>query len=234
MKLFAPLLKNRFGGQALLFFAITALISPTVSADPERAEGEDHAAQMVADAPHPFNGSFAELSARTGPLISSIDDGSLGWTADLGFRNAFPLYLGANRLAYSYGRASIEDRVVQLHGLHAALGLHPFYLALLSEGWLSHLLASMHLELGIGPRFVHLAAAGDETEAMSRWGLAGSVGGGFDLPLSSPNQGKSFWINILYHRTWSTVNFDTIEAGERLHDHRFFLGLAWRSNGTIW
>ena len=198
-------------------------------------EPQDYAQMRLAEAPHPFNGSFAEWSARGGPLIPSSGAGSTGWTADIGFRNSFPMYIGDHRLSYNFGLWELDERSLQMHGLHLALALHPFYLALLSEGLKSHFLASLHLELGLGPRWGRLS--GDDNgdgDALNNLGLAATLGSGFDLPITSPNRGRSLWINVLYRRTWSFVRFDVDEASHRLHDHSLFLGLAWRSNGIIW
>lgn len=239
MNLFAPLFGTPLSRLALAVFATFFLTTPTVMAETTKRQAdrdEDYVQRMLDDAPRPFNGSFRELSARGGPLLPSARDSSVGWTADLGFRNALPMYIGDNRLAYTFGNWSMGERSAQQHGLHATLGLHPFYLALLSEGWRSHFLASLHLELGIGPRLARLSEerGQDGAGAMTQWGLAGSVGGGFDLPLTSPNQGKSLWINVLYRRSWSSLDFDADGATGRLHDHSFFFGLAWRNNGTLW
>ncbi len=200
---------------------------------PAAAEEQDYAQQRLEEAPHPFNGSFSEWSARGGPLLTSSDSVSTGWGADVGLRNAFPMYLADHRISYRYATASMGERRVHLHDLHLAGALHPFYLALLSGGLKGHFLASLHLELGLGPRLGRLSSGGDD-EGLSNFGVAASVGGGFDIPLTSPNRGRSLWINGLYRRTWSFVRFDLGDASPRLHDHIFFLGLAWRSNGSMW
>ena len=212
-------------------FVLALFAFPAAAQSADDRDGAQSQSSAVDDAPEPFNGSFGEWSLRGGPLLPSAD-GSVGWTGEIGFRNAFPFYLGANRIAYSYGRWSVDDETVQMHGLHASVGIHPFYLALLSEGLTSHFLASLHVELGLGPRFA-LLPDGDEGTT-SGFGLVGSVGGGFDLPITNPNQGRSLWFNTVYRRNWTTIRLDSSDDAGRLHEHAFFFGLSFRSNGIVW
>lgn len=207
--------------------AAAVVLTPAVGS----ADTADVPDQPVAEHPDPFNGAFLEWSARAGANVPS--SAQPGWIADVGFRNSLPMYVGDNRLAYSFGQSALDDRTVGIHGLHATLGLHPFYLALLSEGLFSHFLASLHLELGVGAQFAHLSA-GDDADADGQFGVTGSVGAGFDLPLTHPNRGQSLWINTVYRRKWSSVGFEIDGQTRRLHSHQFFIGLAWRTNGTLW
>lgn len=186
----------------------------------------------VADGEKPFNGSFGEFFLRGGPLLSGDNNAAAGWHGDLGFRNSFPFYLGDNRLAYSYGRYDVADQAVEVHGVHLSLNIHPFYLVLLSEGLLSHFLASLHLELGLGPRLA--MSAGDDGESRRTFGVAGGVGVGFDLPLMAPNGGQGLWLNGSYRKEWSTAQLTIAGDSHRVGAHRIFLGLAWRINGMIW
>lgn len=178
--------------------------------------------------PAPFNGSFKELSLRSGAALSPGTDGA-AWTVDAGFRNSFPFYLGDNRISYRYSRGRSEGDLLQVHGLHATFAIHPFYLALLSKGLTSHLLASLHLELGLGVQYGSLSA---EASVHNSLGVAGSVGAGFDLPLTEANRGGGLWLNGVYRRTWTSLKLE--DTTKPLHDHGFFLGLAWRINGTLW
>ncbi len=217
-----------------LFAIFTAPLSAFAHGSPSASEEEesDYVAERLAEAPKPFNGSFGEFFLRGGPLLASDGDAAAGWHGDAGFRNSFPFYLGDNRVAYGYGRYDVDDRPVQIHGLHLSLNIHPFYLVLLSEGFVSHFLASLHLELGLGPR---LGMWSNETnEPLRQFGLAWSVGGGFDLPITNPDMGKSLWLSANYRREWTTIGFEIDDGAHGVRDHRFFLGLAWRVNGMIW
>lgn len=212
---------------------IAALVAATVGTLMTSAAVADEATAESSEQPRAFNGAFWEVSARGGTVIPT--EGSTGWTADIGFRNSFPMYAGDNRLSYQYQRRSLDGRSLQIHGAQATVGLHPFFLALLSEGWLSHFLASLHLELGFGPQWANLeASSADSSDAEDTWGLTGSVGTGFDLPLTDANQGRALWASAVYRRSWSTNDFDIDGDQRSLHDHQIFVGLAWRTNGTLW
>lgn len=179
--------------------------------------------------PAPFNGSFKELSLRGGAALFSNTDRA-GWTVDAGFRNSFPFYLGDNRFSYRYTRGQISEDLLQIHGFHAAFAVHPLYLALLSKGLISHLLSSLHVEFGVGVEYGLLRNEGQDEGAL---GLMGSLGAGFDLPLTEANNGRALWLNAVYRRTWSTLKMGGDDQG-RLHDHGIFLGLGWRINGPLW
>ena len=211
--------------------ALVVALSLILASASAVAQQDDHVLQHLADAPNPFNGSFAEWSIRGGPVHPSHASASTGWSGELGFRSSFPMYVGDHRIYYGYARWTLDDHTIQMHGLHATLGIHPFYLALLSEGWLSHFLASLHLELGLGPRLGRLTS---ESEADHSVGITGSVGAGFDLPLTNANRGRSLWLNTNYRRSWTTLRFAVDGGSPRLHDHTFSFGLAWRSNGIFW
>jgi hypothetical protein len=218
----------------LVMLAIFSAPFSAFADGPQQTSGgeSDYVEERLAESPKPFNGSFGEFFLRGGPLLTSDDDATSGWHGDLGFRNSFPFYLGDNRLSYGYGRYDVDDRPVQIHGLHLSLNLHPFYLVLLSSGFVSHFLASIHLELGLGPRLG--LWSDDAGEAMNQFGLAWSVGGGFDLPLTNPDRGQSLWVSANYRREWTSIGFETDSVSHAVRDHRFFLGLAWRVNGMIW
>lgn len=206
-----------------VFLAVFAV--GTDSADAEEP-AEVPEVSHLEDAPAPFNGAFGEWSARAAVAVPS--DG-MGWMGDIGFRTALPMYVGDSRLAYSYGRWSVSDHTVGVHGTHATVGLHPFFLSLLSKGVISHFLASLHLELGAGAQWACLTETDD-----SRGGVTGSLGVGFDLPLTNPNDGRALWLNTVYRRNWSSIDFELDGQTHQLHTHQFFVGLGWRTNGTIW
>lgn len=211
---------------ALVFASILAVASPIGADEPPSVQpAPDAVAPQQGD--EPFNGAFTEWSVRGGAVVPT--DGSRGWIGDVGFRHAFPMYVGDTRLAYQHARWDHADETVGLHDLSVTFGLHPFFLALLSEGTVSHVLASLHLELGLGAQLARHSR--DDVEGGP--GLAGSVGTGFDIPLTRPNRGDSLWINAVYRYKWSTIDLE-VDEGADLHGHQIFIGLAWRNNGILW
>lgn len=173
-----------------------------------------------------FSGSFAEFSLRGGPSVTA---GELGYTVDAGFRNSMPFYLTDNRLSYRYNSGGELD--VDIHGLHFNFGLHPLYLTLLGGSLISHFLASLHLELGIGGQ---MARFREEEASRFAPGLSWSLGTGFDLPLTNPNRGQGFWLHVVYRHSWTTLHIELDDNSIRLSDHSLFGGLGWRINGGFW
>ncbi len=211
-----------------LFVGLLVLVLPPVQGT-AYGEPPPPTPDLVDQAPRPFNGSFKEASLRGGPVLSSSDDVDRGWGSEARLRTSFPMYLADHSLVYDVARLGDSDNRVQVHGLQSTFAVHPFYLALLSEGLMSHFLASLHAEVGFGLRYGR-ASDGDIDASL---GIATSLSGGFDLPLSSPNRGRSLWLNAQYRRTWTSLTLGPDDA-QRLHDHRFFLGLAFRANGVLW
>ncbi|TXD37573.1 hypothetical protein FRC98_07740 [Lujinxingia vulgaris] len=199
---------------AALLFALVFAAGAPLAAQEEPLPGEGD---------RPFNGSFSEWSLR-GSINSTTPELSESLGGEVAFRSSFPLYLGDVRLAYRLSPlGDVEPGPV--HALHLALNLHPLYLTLLSEGLLSHFLASLHLELGFGPQ---LATGPEDGPA---FGFAGSVGAGFDLPITRANRGQGIWLTATYRRTWTTLRTGVDQP--RAHEHAALLGLAWRTNGLI-
>ena len=199
---------------AALFVALVLLAGAPLSAQEEPALDEGD---------RPFNGSFSEWSLR-GSINSSTSALRSSLGGEVAFRTSFPLYLGDMRLAYRLSPLG-DSGPGPVHALHLALNIHPLYLTLLSEGLLSHFLASLHLELGLGPQ---LATGLDEGTA---FGFAGSIGAGFDLPITRANRGQGLWLTATYRRTWTTLRAGPDQP--RANEHAALLGLAWRTNGVI-
>ncbi|RDV39301.1 hypothetical protein DV096_01625 [Bradymonadaceae bacterium TMQ3] len=199
---------------AAYFFALVLLAGAPLAAQGEPLPGEGD---------RPFNGSFSEWSLR-GSVNTTTSSFSSSLGGELAFRTSFPLYLGDTRLAYRLSPLG-DSEPGPVHALHLALNLHPLYLTLLSEGLLSYFLASLHLELGFGPQL----AVGLNDGAS--FGLAGSLGAGFDLPITRANRGQGLWFTGTYRRTWTTLRSGPDQP--RVHEHAVLLGLAWRTNGVI-
>ncbi len=184
-----------------------------------------------------FNGSFVEYGVRSG--LSSLKQRELNdaWALDAGVRHSFPMYLGDTRIAYRYDNMSGDDTQITLHGIGLTFGLHPFYLALLSNNLLGHLLASTHAELGVSAQyaiFERTSSTSLPANNMSHTdiGLAWSLGAGFDVPLWNPNFGHSPWLNVNYRYKTGKLELPQNESIS-LGGHTFFVGLSWRINGLI-
>ncbi|MFU8807254.1 MAG: hypothetical protein ACNA8W_25825, partial [Bradymonadaceae bacterium] len=165
-----------------------------------------------------FSGAFTEYSLRGG-LLRTGHSGLRGWTFDGGVRHSFPMYLGDTRLSYRYDSLESTDSTVTIHGSNLTLGIHPLYLALLSRGWMSHFIASLHLELGLGlQRGLRQSLDTSVDDARSGWGFVWSLGAGFDLPLMNPNRGSAPWLNVVYRYSGTTLAIlEDIPGGRRTH-----------------
>ncbi len=218
-----------------LTIAVAIVAAPPLLSVAEASDGDrnDEVQATLDEAPHPFNGAFTELALRGGPALPSSDDLDTGWSAGLALRTSFPMYLADHQLGYDVAVFDADGDRVQVHGLHSALAIHPFYLALLSEGLTSHLLSSLHAEVGLGLRY---GRHSNDDSADDGLGIATSVGGGFDLPVTEPNRGRSLWVSANYRRTWTSLSLDIGDADDapRLHDHRFIFGIALRTNSVLW
>ncbi|MBA2661792.1 MAG: hypothetical protein H0U74_05820 [Bradymonadaceae bacterium] len=178
-----------------------------------------------------FNGAFVEYGVRAG-LSALPSSGLSGWSLDAGIRHSFPMYLGDTRLAYRYDNLASDDANVAIHGAGLTLGIHPLYLALLSNGFTGHVLASLHLEIGLGAQYALYRADASPELAESDLGFAWSLGAGFDLPLFNPNRGYAPWLNVLYR--YRGGHLDLAEGpGISLGTHTAFVGLSWRVNGLL-
>ncbi len=184
-----------------------------------------------------FNGSFVEYGIRSG--LSSLKQSELSdaWALDAGVRHSFPMYLGDTRVAYRYDNMSGDNTQISLHGIGLTFGLHPFYLALLSNNLLGHLFGSLHAELGVSAQYALFERSQQGSQAAkavshSDLGLAWSLGAGFDLPLWNPNHGHSPWLNVNYRYKTGKLDLPDNESLS-LGGHTIFVGLSWRVNGLI-
>lgn len=184
-----------------------------------------------------FNGSFVEYSIRSG--LSSLKHNEINdaWALDAGIRHSFPMYLGDTRLAYRYDKMSGDNTKISLHGIGLTFGIHPFYLALLSNNLLGHFLASLHGELGVSAQYAVFERTFPDPQPANDLkhtdiGLAWSLGAGFDLPLWNPNHGHSPWLNVNYRYKTGKLDLPQDE-NISLSGHTIFVGLSWRVNGLI-
>lgn len=202
--------------------SVLFLVASVLASQPAVAQ-EDEERQRYGD---PFNGSFVELSVRGAPTTGPGD----AWAVDVGLRQAFPFLLGDTRVAYRYDRFQ-PDGVSRLetHEVGVQGAIHPLYLVLLGSDWISYVISSLYLELGVGGHY----GVADLTESTEQdFGFVWSVGAGLDIPLSDPDIGWAPWLNVLYR--YRGADFDSPTLGEvGLGAHAIFVGLAIRKNGLL-
>jgi hypothetical protein len=157
-----------------------------------------------------------------------------GWHIDAGVRHSFPMLLGDFRVAYRFDNLSEADALapgpIQQHSVGGYLALHPAYLLMLGNDWLSYTLASIHLEIGGGARLGVLERT-DEDVFETGFGPFVSIGGGFDMPLADPDSGASPWLNVVYR--WHVADFDGAVETYDIDMHVVQVGLGWRINGLM-
>lgn len=224
---------------AALAFSLFAILPAAFAQQPSQTPESPIPTLFQSPAPSSgqqrFNGAFVEYSLRTGLSFLNQDELDQNWSLDAGIRHSFPMYLGDTRLAYHYDDIAGDNTDIALHGIGLTFGLHPFYLALLSNSLLGHALAAFHLELGVTARYalVDVARATDQsTTSHSDFGIAWSLGTGFDIPLWSPNHGHAPWLNFNYRYQTGRLDLPDNETLS-LAGHNLFIGLGWRVNGLL-
>lgn len=183
-----------------------------------------------------FNGTFTAIEARYGLTQVGGNDYS-GYSLDAGLRMAFPMYVGDMRLGYRFDDLSHDGKApdpgqISTHSLIASLALHPLYLVLLGNDWLSYTIASLYVDLGLGAqlswRDMKSPVSGDGFDA----GFAWHLGAGIDIPLWDADLGQAPWLNLLYRYQRADFDLDDERALD-LHTHTLFVGLSWRFNRLL-
>lgn len=186
-----------------------------------------------------FNGTFSALEARYGfTQVGGNDYG--GYSLDVGARMSFPMYVGDLRLSYRYDDLSHPSGAKDLgalssHSVITSFALHPLYLVLLGNDWLSYTIASLYADVGLGmhlswrePSGSGAAAGGDTFDP----GFAWHWGAGLDVPLWDADAGQAPWLNLSYRN--QRADFDLNDQQEiSLSTHTFFVGLSWRFNRLL-
>lgn len=214
------------------FTLLLLLSAATTYAQNDSGADEDPQPSRYSDF---FTGAFHEYSIR-GALTGGPKTPYDGWSLDFGIRHSFPMLLGDTRLSYRFDsltsdRDSLPDTLEQhVFGVHVAL--HPLYLVLLGSDWLGYTISSLYFEIGGGLRYDILDARESRGEYEHDLGLFGSIGGGFDIPLSDPDKGQAPWLNAVYRYEYGRFERPTGES-IRLRRHGVFLGLGWRINGLL-
>ncbi|MCB9548993.1 MAG: hypothetical protein H6706_24590 [Myxococcales bacterium] len=102
------------------------------------------------------------------------------------------------------------------HQGYVTAHLHPLFLFLLANNRLGWALGSLSLRLGGGPAY----RAGEGTGLVWEWG------GGFDVPLTAPDAGRSFWLGASVTRT-SDLAYEVLDGEVATH---LLLRLEYRLN----
>lgn len=181
-----------------------------------------------------FNGSFTSIGARLGNTWL-VDNPYEGWSLEVGPRMSFPFLVGDTRLRYRYDsltdtQGPLGDMSVHSVGLEVAL--HPFYLFLLGSDWISYVLGSCYLDVGMGAQLAVRSRPTGDTRAGDDAGFYWHWGAGTDIPLWDPDQGQALWVNLLYRNHRSDFDLGP-EAEVGLSMHSVFIGLEWRVNTLL-
>lgn len=222
----------------VLTLALTAasllIGAPADAADPGEPEPKAEAEQAETSDYSPyFTGAFVEYALRGGASLATKAPYD-GWHLDVGVRHSFPMLIGDLRLAYRFDRLTPTDEstpgAIDQHGLGAYLAIHPGYLLLLGNDWLSYTLASVFVELGAGARASVLERA-DDGSYETGFGPFTSLGAGVDMPLWDPDGGHAPWLNLVYR--WHIADFDGARETYDIDMHVLQVGVGWRINGLL-
>lgn len=180
-------------------FALAILLA----APPQDADGE----------PTPYTGAFRGVQLGAGPVVA--DAPGIGFS--LGVRASSVIHLADIELEYRLASPSGVDATQ--HQVVLAGQLHPLLLFLLTNNRWGATLASVFVRVGVGPTLT-------TTGRSQRFGVSWDWGVGFDVPLTSPDAGSSFWLGALYDRSCAigedpfeqgTVSYVLLRVGYRLN-----------------
>jgi len=121
---------------------------------------------------------------------------------------------------------NIDRHTVSVAGL-----VHPFFLGNIRGGWFAFVVPGIYGTAGISWNWASIQ--GDAHEAdLSENGW--HVGGGFDLPIDSPQDGGAFWAGLQYRYQRITDNRDVAWLRDGLFsEQQLLFKLAYRYNGNI-
>lgn len=162
----------------------------------------------------PYTGAFRAVQLGAGPVIA--DGVGLGFS--VGVRASSVIHLADLELEYRL--TSLPDEGLTQHQLALAGQLHPLFLFLLTNNRWGATLASLFVRLAIGPTYTSVGHR-EEFEVAWDWGV------GLDVPLTSPDDGTSFWLGGLFTRS-CVIGEDPFEQGTSSF---VLLRLGYRLNG---
>jgi hypothetical protein len=184
-----------------------------------------------------WTGVYYGTSALTGVHINTNRgfDNTLGLSYGANMRISLALQLLDLHLSYFHSTAS-----PQVDGVGAQLnsdsfsfsgGIHPFFLSAFTSPRMGYFLSSIYLLLGTGFESTEIQYM--DVVTPQEWRLGFHTGGGFDYPITSPQQRHAIWFGGQYRFNYVPTEFAPVLAHnqEALRQHLFFLTLSYRING---
>lgn len=195
------------------------------------ADGAPEAPPTVEPKSPYFNGTY--LSAVVGGGFGMLADDTLGGrfgpSVSVSGRLAMMLQLLDTELGYRFSSYDVTadggDVQLQRHAILFDLKIHPLFLILMAG---KPSLAGIYAQAGLSAEIARADApslALDDTAA----GVGVHVGAGFDIPLTDPSRGSSFWLGFNYQANFVDVDLG-VEALDDLDEHQFSLQLHYRDN----
>ncbi len=138
-------------------------------------------------------------------------------------------------LAYTQAntQAAIGGEAVEInrHSLSAAGLVHPFFLGNIRGGWFAFVVPGIYGTAGLSWNWASLKGKTQNAEISENgW----HVGGGFDIPIDSPQDGGAFWAGLQYRYQRITDNRDVILLRDGLFsEQQLLFKLAYRHNGNL-
>ena len=138
-------------------------------------------------------------------------------------------------LAYTQAstRAAIGGDAVDInrHSLSAAGLVHPFFLGNIRGGWFAFVVPGIYGTAGVSWNWASIKGETHDAEISENgW----HVGGGFDLPLDSPQDGGAVWAGLQYRYQRITDNRDVVWLRDGLFsEQQLLFKLAYRYNGNL-
>jgi hypothetical protein len=138
-------------------------------------------------------------------------------------------------LAYTQAntQAAIGGEAVEInrHSLSAAGLVHPFFLGNIRGGWFAFVVPGIYGTAGLSWNWASLKGKTQNAEISENgW----HVGGGFDIPIDSPQDGGAFWAGLQYRYQRITDNRDVLLLRDGLFsEQQLLFKLAYRHNGNL-
>jgi len=138
-------------------------------------------------------------------------------------------------LAYTQAstRAAIDGDAVEInrHTISAAGLVHPFFLGNIRGGWFAFVVPGIYGTAGLSWNWASIKGENRDAEISENgW----HVGGGFDIPIDSPQDGGAFWAGLQYRYHRITDNRDVILLRDGLFsEQQLLFKLAYRHNGNL-